>query len=220
MRLISSTASLLALAAMGAAAPAMAQQKGDVLVRLRAIMVAPNESSSGVQPSFPGARIGVTDSYAPELDFTYMLSDHIGAELILATSKHKLQGRGTLSALDKVASTWVLPPTLTLQYHFLPRAKIRPYVGAGINYTIFYSTKASGALKSAIGDTDVHLKDSVGYALQAGLDFDITKKLFANIDVKYIDMDTKGRLNTGALVNRVNTAIDPLVVGIGLGIRL
>ncbi|MEG3175786.1 OmpW family protein [Sphingomonas sp. RB3P16] len=217
---LSLVAPLLGLAAVCSAAPAFAQEKGDVLVRVRAIMVSPNESSGGVQPSFPGARIGVTDSYAPELDFTYMISDHIGTELILATTKHTMQGRGTLSALDHVASTWVLPPTLTLQYHFLPHAKIRPYVGAGVNYTIFYSTKASGALNTAIGATDVHLKNSLGYALQAGLDFDITKKVFANLDVKYIDIDTKARLTTGALVNRVDTSIDPLVFGVGLGIRL
>ena len=211
---------LLGLASLCSAAPALAQKKGDVLVRVRAIMVAPNESTSGVRPSFPGARIGVTDSYAPELDFTYMISDHIGAELILATTKHNLQGRGTLSALDRVASTWVLPPTLTLQYHFAPQAKVRPYIGAGVNYSIFYSSKADRALNSAIGNTDVHLKDSFGYALQAGLDVDITKKVFANIDVKYIDMDTKARLKTGALVNRVDASIDPLVFGIGLGLRL
>lgn len=220
MRLSILAAPMLGLAALCSAVPASAQQKGDVLVRVRAIMVSPNERSGGVQPTFPSARVGVSDSYAPELDFTYMLSDHIDTELILATTKHQLQGRAALSGVDRLASTWVLPPTLTVQYHFLPHAKIRPYVGVGANYTIFYSTKASSALKAAIGDTDVHLKNSFGYALQAGLDFDITKRVFANLDVKYIDIDTKARLTTGALVNRVNTSIDPLVFGIGLGVRL
>lgn len=220
MRIPTIAAPLLGLAALCSAAPAFAQEKGDVLVRVRAIMVSPNESSGGVQPSFPTARIGVTDSYAPELDFTYMLSDHIGTELILATTKHQLQGRGALSGIDHVASTWVLPPTLTLQYHFAPHAKIRPYVGAGVNYTIFYSTKASSALKAAIGDTSVHLKNNLSYALQAGVDVQITKRVFANFDVKYIDIDTKARLTTGALVNRVDASIDPLVFGVGLGIKL
>ena len=220
MRIASSTATLLALAAVCVAAPATAQHKGDLLLRVRAIMVSPNESSGGVQPSFPGARIGVTDSFAPELDFTYMLSDHIGTELILATTKHTLQGRGTLAALDKVASTWVLPPTLTLQYHLQPNGRIRPYVGAGVNYTIFYSSKASSALNAAIGDTDVHLKDSFGYVLQAGLDVDITPKVFANFDVKYVDIDTRAHLQTGALTNRTDAGIAPVVLGVGVGIRL
>ena len=114
----------------------------------------------------------------------------------------------------------MLPPTLTLQYHFLPDAKIRPYVGAGINYTIYYSTKASDELVKAIGPTSVHMNDSVGYALQAGTDIDITKKVFLNLDVKYIGMKTTARLNTGGAINTARIDIDPLVFGVGLGFRL
>lgn len=218
MRIITA---LALTAAACAAMPAQAQEKGDVLMRVRAIMVSPNEKSGGVEPSFPGARVGVTDSYAPEVDFTYMLTDHIGTELILGTTKHDVQGRAALAGIDKLAGTWVLPPTLTLQYHFAaPHAKVRPYVGAGVNYTIFYSSKASGALNAAIGDTTVHLNDSFGYALQAGVDVNITHKVFANLDVKYIDMDTTARLHTGAATNSVKVSIDPLVFGIGIGFRL
>ncbi|SDA30157.1 OmpW family protein [Sphingomonas sp. NFR15] len=218
MRIITA---LVLTAAACAAMPAQAQEKGDVLMRVRAIMVSPNEKSGGVQPSFPGGRVGVTDSYAPEVDFTYMLTDHIGTELILATTKHDVQGRAALSGIDKLAGTWVLPPTLTLQYHFAdPHAKVRPYVGAGVNYTIFYSSKASGALNAAIGDTKVHLNDSFGYALQAGVDVNITRKVFANLDIKYIDMDTTARLHTGGALNQVKVNVDPLVFGIGLGLRL
>ena len=207
----------LAIAA-SVAAPAAAKQ-GDVLVRLRAIMVSPNESSSAVLPSFPGAGVSVNDAYAPELDFTYMATDHIGIELILATDKHTISGTGTLAGVGKLASTWVLPPTLTLQYHFLPEGHFRPYVGAGINYTIFYSRNASDALEAAVGPTDVDLKNSFGYALQAGVDVDISEKLFLNFDVKYIDMTTRATLTSGALVNSVDVDINPFVFGVGLGMR-
>lgn len=218
MRIV--TALALTAAAV-AAAPAQAQEKGDVLMRVRAIMVSPNERSGGVQPTFPGARVGVTDSYAPELDFTYMLTDHLGTELILGTTKHDVQGRAALAGIGRLAGTWVLPPTLALQYHFAdPHAKVRPYVGAGMNYTIFYSSKASGALDAAIRDTKVHLNDSFGYALQAGVDVHLTRRVFANLDVKYIDIDTTARLRTGGAVNRVRVNVDPLVFGIGLGLRL
>jgi outer membrane protein len=208
----------IAAASLVGAAPALADQ-GDVLVRVRGIMVAPTEKSGPVLPAFPGAHVAVNDSFAPEVDFTYMITNHIGTELILATTKHHVSGRGSLDSLGRIAGTWVLPPTLTLQYHLLPQAKIRPYVGAGVNYTIFYSEKASDALTSAIGPTNVHLKDSAGYALQAGLDFDLTKRIFANIDVKYIDIDTTARLTTGGAVNSVRVSLDPIVVGVGLGMR-
>jgi outer membrane protein len=209
---------LAALAVVTAAAPAAAKQ-GDVLIRVRAVMVSPNESSGPVLPSFPGASVGVSNSFAPEIDFTYMATDHIGAELIVATTKHNIDGRGTLESVGKLASTWVLPPTLTLQYHFLPEAKVRPYVGAGINWSIFYSDNASDQLKAAVGPTDVSLSNSVGWALQAGVDFDLSEKVFLNLDVKYIDMSTTATLTSGALVNRVDVDINPLVFGVGLGMR-
>ncbi len=209
---------LLATAAAMLATPAHAEE-GDWLVRVRGILVSPTESSGPVTPTFPGGSVGVGDSVMPEVDFTYMATRNIGAELILATTKHEVTGRGTLTGVGKLASTWVLPPTLTLQYHLAPESKVRPYVGAGVNYTIFYSEDASSALNSAVGATKVELDDSVGYALQAGVDIDLTDRVFLNLDVKYIDIDTKARLTTGTLVNQVNVSIDPVVAGVGLGMR-
>jgi outer membrane protein len=206
--------------AMAVATPAFAQvEAGDVLVRARAILVSPTEDSGPVTPGFPTGSVGVSDRAAPELDFTWMVTDHIGAELILATTKHNITGRGALSGLGEVADTRVLPPTLTLQYHFAPKSHIRPYVGAGINYTKFFSEEASRSLETAIGKTDVSLKDSFGYALQAGIDVDITPRVFLNFDVKYIDIDTTARLTTGGAVNRVDVSIDPIVPAIGIGMR-
>jgi outer membrane protein len=205
---------------VAAAVPAHAQvEAGDVLVRARAILVSPTEKSGPVTPAFPTATVGVSDSIMPELDFTYMVTDHIGAELILATTKHDITGRGMLSGLGEVADTWVLPPTLTMQYYFAPQGHVRPYVGAGINYTTFYSSHASKALETAIGKTDVHLKDSFGYAIQAGVDFDITPRVFLNLDVKYVDIDTTARLKTGAATNKVDVGIDPIIPSIGIGMR-
>ncbi len=210
-----------ALLAAAAAVPTTAHaqtQAGDWLIRARAILVSPTETSGEVS-GFPGSGVGVTDSVMPEVDFTYMVTNHVGAELILATTKHKATGRGSLAAIDTVASTWVLPPTLTLQYHLNPAGKVRPYLGGGVNYTIFYSEDASDQLESALGRTKVRMSDSVGYALQAGLDVDIGPRTFLNLDVKYLDIDTTARLTTGAGNNRVRVSIDPIVVGVGIGMR-
>ena len=209
---------IVAAGAAMVAGPAQAEQ-GDWMLRLRAIMVAPNEKTGPVQPTFPGGRTSLDNSVMPEVDFTYMATRHIGAELILATTKHHVSGKDALAPVGRLASTWVLPPTLTLQYHFTPEAQIRPYVGAGANYTIFYSTKASNALETAVGKTKVRLSDSFGYALQAGVDFDLSRRFFLNLDVKYIDLDSRARLTTGALVNRERVHIDPFVFGVGIGTR-
>lgn len=220
---------VLAAAGLGIATPAMAQdpaprtgiKAGDVLVRLRAILVAPNERSGGILPTFSGERVSVDNSAMPEVDVTYMATDQIGFELIAATTKHSASGRtGTTGGIGKLASTWVLPPTLTAQYHFLPDGKVRPYVGAGINYTIFYNEDASSALEDAVGKTRVHMSDSFGWAAQAGVDIDLNDRLFLNLDVKYIDIDTTARLSTTAAgVQKVRLNLDPLVFGVGVGMR-
>ena len=211
---------LLGAALLAAGAPLKAEA-GDWILRARAIAVAPLDSSSGITPAFPNEKVSVNTAYSPELDVTYMLTNNLGLELIAATTKHSAKGKsGTTGSIGKLADTWVLPPTLTLQYHFMPDAKFRPYVGAGINYTIFYNSRASGSLEAAVGETDVSMSNSLGWALQAGADIPINEKMFLNFDVKYIDIDTTARLNTTAIgQQRVRIGIDPLVVGFGVGMR-
>lgn len=216
------TVSTLALLIAGmAATPAMAEA-GDTLIRVRGILVAPNEDSSGITPAFPAETVAVDNAIAPEIDITHMLSNNVGIELIAATTKHSVSGTtGTTGGIGKLASTWVLPPTVTLQYHFAPGAKLRPYVGAGINWTLFYKEKASNAFEAAVGQTNVNLSSSFGWAAQAGIDVDLNDKMFLNFDVKYIKMDTNARLNTTAAgVQRVGVDIDPLVFGVGVGFKL
>ena len=207
-----------AMAAMVSASPAQAEA-GDVLVRARAILVSPTESSGGIKPAFPDDGVSVSNAFAPEVDITYFATNNIAFELIAATTKHNINGKGGLDPIGELADTWVLPPTLTLQYHFMPNAKFRPYVGVGVNYTHFYSEDASNGLEDAIGDTKVNLDDSFGYAVQAGVDVDINSRVFLNFDIKYIDIDTKAKLTTGNLVNRVKVSLDPIVAGIGIGMR-
>jgi outer membrane protein len=112
----------LALAATALSATPAAAKAGDVLVRLRAIAVIPNESSGPVLPTFPGGSVGVGNSVMPEIDFTYMATDNIGFELIAATTRHGLSGQGSLSGLPDLGHTWVLPPTLTLQCRMRPQS--------------------------------------------------------------------------------------------------
>lgn len=208
------------------AAPACAQDDtrlaaGDILLRVRGIMVSPTESSGSILPSFPGERVSVDNSVMPEVDVTWMATSHLGFELIAATTKHSASGlTGTTGSIGRLASTWALPPTLTAQYHPVTRGPVRPYLGAGVNYTIFYSERASGGLEAAVGPTRVHMSDSAGWAVQAGVDIDLSDRWFLNLDAKYIDMDTTARLaTTAAGVQRVRISLDPIVIGIGIGTR-
>lgn len=212
---------VMAMAGLGLAAGAHAAA-GDWIIRLRAIDVIPNEHSSGIHPAFPTEKMAVSDRVMPEIDVTYMATSNIGFELIAATTKHNADGMsGTTGSVGRLASTWVLPPTLTAQWHFVPDGRIRPYVGAGVNYTIFYNEKASDGLKAAIGnDTSIHMKDGWGWAVQVGTDIDLTDRIFLNLDFKYIDMDTTVTIYNQAIgTQRSRLDINPIVAGVGVGMR-
>ncbi len=102
-----------------------------------AIDIAPDSSSSEILNT--GTSVDVDSAWTLEVDLTYMFSEHVGLELIAATANHDLSTTGGVLGGADAGSVWVLPPTLTLQY-FFGTGNIRPYIGAGINYTVFYDT--------------------------------------------------------------------------------
>ena len=183
---------------------------GDFLVRARAIWVDPNDSSGSVN-TIPDSKVRVGSAWTGELDFTYMWTRHIGLELILAATEHEIKGAKALDGI-KVGNTWVLPPTLTLQYHFLPECEFQPYLGVGVNYTLFFNKHCS------IDDTRLQLSNSWGAAFQAGCDYIFCDCWFFNIDAKYIMMDTRATLR-GAVAGHVHVNINPWIFGVGVGRR-
>jgi len=213
---------LAALGLTAIAAPAMAYEAGDWLVRGRIVNVHPDSSSGLISAGgaeIPGSGVTVDDDTIPELDITYMIHRNFGIELILGYSKHDVIATGTTAALGKVIEAKALPPTLLLQYHFLPDAKFRPYVGAGVNYTYFWDEDVKGPLAGAPG-SEVKMDDSWGLALQAGMDFAISENWFINADVKWIDMSTTARFkNTIVGEAQVDVDVDPFVYGVGVGYR-
>ena len=216
-------ASITGIVMSGPIQTALAYEAGDWLVRGRIIDVNPNDDSGDLYTGAGnlGEGVSVNEDTVPELDITYMLSPYWGLELILAYSQHDVDSRGVPSGLGlgKVIDAMVLPPTLTLQYHFLPNATVRPYVGLGVNYTHFFDESVSGVLDQP--GAKVKLDASWGLAAQAGIDIDINQDWFANLDVKYIDIQTEARFSGINLVNtaNINTEINPFVYGIGIGRR-
>ncbi|KMN82305.1 membrane protein [Chromobacterium sp. LK11] len=202
----------LALAAMiGLVSASAFAAQGDILARFRVINVNPDASWSN-SGAVPGLNVDAKDAWAPEVDFTYMITNNIGAELILATTRHEI----TTNAFGSAGKVSVLPPTLTLQYHFMPDATFRPYVGAGINYTRFYND----GLRAAAANTNLSVKkNSWGPALQLGADYAINKNWFVNLDVKkiWIKTDVTADQLGGAKLGELK--IDPWVFGIGFGTK-
>jgi len=201
------TVSAAALIMAGITSVSAAKEAGDLLMRARAIYVVPDEDAT----TSIGGNVGINNDIVPELDFTYFVTDNIGVELILATTKHHVTAVDTaLGASASLGSVMLLPPTLTLQYHFNPKGDFSPYIGAGVNYTFYYDESAPGG---AI--TDIDYDDGFGVALQAGFDYKIDEKWSFNVDVKKIWLNTDVKVNGGAVTADVD--IQPWIFGVGVG---
>jgi outer membrane protein len=191
------TAALCALLS----SPGFAQQsaeEGPWLVRVRAVHLnSANSDSTGLD-------LSINDKWLPELDISYFITPNIAAELVLTVpQKHTLSAGGT-----SIGTLKHLPPTLTLQYHFAPSAAVRPYLGAGLNYTRFSSVNLPAGV-----DID---RNSFGGALQAGLDVPVAKNMVVNLDVKKVYI----RTDVSAAGAKIGTfKVDPVLVGVGLGWR-
>lgn len=249
-------AAVLALAAAGLSGPAAAADlprmvtKAPVaapvawnpwMIRVRALGVIPSDSGhadiTGVSGGLPAALVGripgsdldVGNSLVPELDITYFFTPNFAVELILGVTPHKINGAGSLAGLE-VGKTWLLPPTLTFQYHFTNLGAFKPYVGVGVNYTVMFNQKAANtaaltpflpATTLQVTNLDVH--NAFGFALQVGFDYMLNRNWGLNFDVKKLFLDpsyTATAVAAGNPALQVSLAgkahLDPWLIGGGV----
>jgi outer membrane protein len=205
---------IIAIAALAATAvpaiPATALDTGDWIFRGGVANVSP-DVDSGTSPNIPGGMVDVSSGTSVTLNLGYMLTSNLALDILGAWPfAHDIEGAGALEGAGVVAEIEHLPPTIGVQYHFSPQASVRPYIGGGINYTTFTSIDEVGALK---GD-DLDLSDSVGLALQGGVDFDISDNWFLNFDVRWMQIETEA---DSATTGKFDVTLDPWVVGLAIG---
>ena len=184
-------------------------------VRLRAVGVAPDESA---KIGIIDGDVAISNALIPELDFTYFFTEHFAAELILGTAKHDVQAINTLAGDVNLGSVWLLPPTLTAQYHFYTSDQkvFKPYIGAGVNYTLFYNVKS--------GDVaGVEYDNAIGYAAQLGFDLMLDDKFFINFDAKRLFLSTDVTVDASNLAPGLSIPaevdINPWLIGVGVGMK-
>ena len=196
-------AAVLALAAT----PALAQSAGSWTVGIGAHNVAP-KSDNGTLTATPlgNLTMDVGSNVRPTITGEYFLQDNLGIEVLAALPfQHDI----SVAGVGKVGSTRHLPPTVSLQYHF-GQGKVKPFVGLGVNYTTFFSTKAEGAIAGA----NLDLSDSWGLAAHLGVDFKVGEKGAIRLDYRKVDIDTRVKLNGANLGTKNTVNIDPSVYGI------
>lgn len=181
------------------------------MVRVRGLAVIPGGSNrvSAAGALIAGAKVDMSNSVVPELDITYFFTKNIAAELILGTTPHTAKAKGAIAGLGNLGKVWLLPPTLTLQYHFTDFGAFKPYVGVGANLTLFYGEE-HGSLNR------FRVRHAAGLAVQVGFDYMINKNWGFNVDVKklYLRTDATGLL--GGVPIKAKMKLDPWIIGTGV----
>ena len=191
-------------------------------IRARGVAVIPSEAGT---PDIIGGDVAISNAFIPELDITYYFTENFAAELILGTAKHDVSTRGSdISAIGgptsadiDLGSVYLLPPTLMAQYHVTIADVFKPYVGAGVNYTIFYGVDEGPVVK------DVSYDAAFGYGFQIGFDLELWDNFYLNLDMKKLylstDVSVDGSNLAPGLTIPAKVDIDPLLLGFGVGMR-
>jgi len=215
-----------------------AYEQGDWILRVGATTVAPDTNSDDINlpPGGLVAEAEVDDDTQLGIIPAYMITDSWGIEVLAATPfEHNIeaQGQGAISGTNLDAgSTKHLPPTVMMQWY--PRGGQtgwQPYIGAGVNYTIFFDESTDGQLVDLLGDltgtvndADLSLDDSLGLAAQAGVDIPIDEHWAVNLGVWYLDINTEAEIDAkvnGTTVDTVkfDVELDPWVYNVGIAYK-
>ena len=219
--------SILAVAAAITAAltstQTIAHNAGDTIVRGGLVNVAPNDSSGNVYVDGLGETdmtVGVDSNTQLGLNFAFMFDNHWAVELLAATPfTHDVNLQNSQLGLGDggLAEVSHLPPTLSAQYYFgQPQDAFRPYVGVGLNYTIFFDESFKGNRKDQ-GFNSLDLDASFGWALQIGGDYKLNDNWHLNAQLRYIAIDTEANFKVGDADSNVSVDIDPYVMMLGVG---
>lgn len=224
-KVVSLVSGLVLIGGLASTAGALAYESGDIIVRAGVASVQPEEDSSTLTlhgvGSLAGTSAGVDNSEQLGLTLTYMLTPKWGIGVLAATPfEHDIKANGLAGGID-AGEAKQLPPTITLQYFPLESSSaFQPYIGVGINYTVFFSEDVDSELEGLLGPGDLDLDESLGLAAQIGADYTIGENWLVNASIWYLDIDTDATFNfdSGARVT-ADVDVDPWVYMIGLGYR-
>lgn len=200
---------------------AVAHQAGDVMFRAGAVHVKANSSSDtrSKVATTVDVDLDVKNNAQLGLTATYMLADNVGIELLGATPfSHKIDARVPQLNLDlgRVVSLRQLPPSLYAQYYFFePTAKVKPYIGAGLNYTRFYNATS---VDSRVTNLSVK-KHSFGPVANLGVDIKLTDNIYFNAAAWYTRIKTTAKFKALDLDHEVKVKLDPVVLFAGFGVK-
>lgn len=220
MKKVNAIALAVSAAILALPMAASAYEKGDILLKFGAATVVPDDKSDDLK-EIAGEAVSADNETQLGISGTYMLSEKLGLEVLAATPfTHKITADGGTLDGASIGEIKHLPPTVSAQYYFLGgKGKFQPYVGAGLNYTIFFHEKVGADAKS-LGYNKLKLDNSMGLAAQIGVDYQINNKWFLNASAMYIDIDTDATLKgPDATTLHVDYNLDPMVYRLNVGYK-
>lgn len=202
-----------------------AYEAGDMLVRAGFTQVAPNDSSSNILAGGSELPVGlrVGNNAQLGLNLAYFITDKINIELLAATPfTHDVDFDvpDPLDTGNKLGEVTHLPPTLSANYYFMGKqSRFQPYVGLGLNYTIFFDEEFT-AENTAAGLNDLELDASLGLSAQLGMDYELDRDWHINASIRWIDIDTEASFKVGDANGQVQSiTIDPTVITVAIGYK-
>ncbi len=209
----------------------------DFHINVGTISVIPNDSSThlnavesvvGLDANSTEAAVNTNTQLGLIID--YDIDANWVVELIAATPfSHDVKLKGSAASGLNIGNVKQLPPTLLAQYHFGSVGdEFRPFVGLGLNYTVFFDESLSSDLSDELiaseagiakeGDLfALKLDDSFGLAAQVGANYKLDETWGLHFTATYIDIDSTAEVKiNGTTVQAVDVEIDPLVIMAGL----
>ena len=213
---------LMAFASFAAvSAPAMAAERaGTVQAKLFATGVLPDGKITSIDTDIVGlpanTQTEANDNFVPTLAVEYFFTENFSVETICCMTQHDVDGTTGLPGAELVSDAKLIPATVTAKYHF-DLGGVKPYVGAGPAYFLFFDEEP-GAATIPLGVTDFDMSNELGLALQAGVDVPINDKgISFSVDAKRYFIDTTARWFAGnTLAIQTEHKLDPWVLSAGL----
>ena len=228
MKTITSLTALTAAALLGAT-PALAQEAGDVQVKVLGSFVLADGSLRGASGPLASAlpttiETKADDNFVPTVAIEYFATPNISFETICCVTQHDVSATApaALAGAELVSNARIIPATLTVKYHIDAGNGIRPYIGAGPSYFFFFNDKAGAGAQAALGATNVRVDDAFGFALQAGIDIPVSaNRTSLTLDAKRYFLRTDAHFfnAAGTEVLQTRHRIDPWVLSAGVAVR-
>jgi outer membrane protein len=210
MRLKSLVAAMAAVASLTPiTSQAQSTEDNPWMVRVRAVDLLFQNGQSGGNGAVQALNVKAQNQWIPEFDVSYFFTKNIAAELVLTYPQQVNITAG--SGNTNIGKITALPPSLLAQYHFTDLGAFKPYVGLGVNYTIFGNRQNFPAL----GNSVTVNQSSLGVVGQIGMDYMFDKNWGMNVDLKYATMSTEVKTVSGG-TNLGTLTLNPWMPAVGV----